>query len=92
MASDIKRRSKLDIMLTVLNAVADGEEKPTKIMYAANMSWNLTQKVFEDLLRQGLLEVDEVEMGTRSRRRYQLTEKGRNVLAYFEGAKEMLKI
>lgn len=92
MASDVKRRSKLDIMLTVLRAVAEGEEKPTKIMYAANMSWNLTQRVFEDLVRQGLLEVHEIEGGRRSRRRYRLVEKGRNVLAYFEGAKELLKI
>lgn len=92
MASDVKRRSKLDIMLTVLRAVAEGEEKPTKIMYAANMSWNLTQRVFEDLVKQDLLEVHEIEGGRRSRRRYRLTEKGRNVLAYFEGAKELLKI
>ena len=40
------RRSKLEIMLTVLRAVNDGETKPTKIMYASNMSWNLTQRVF----------------------------------------------
>ena len=89
---DVRRRSKLDIMLTVLRAVAGGEEKPTKIMYAANMSWNLTQRVFEDLVRQGLLEVREVPGSKRSTRRYSITEKGGSVLEYFDGAKALLKI
>ncbi len=89
---EVRRRSKLDIMLTVLRAVAGGEHKPTKIMYAANMSWNLTQRVFEDLVRQGLLEVREVPGSKRSTRRYLISEKGRSVLEYFDGAKALLEI
>jgi len=86
------RRSKLEIMLTVLRAVNDGETKPTKIMYASNMSWNLTQRVFADLVRQGLLDVMENPASRRSTRRYVITEKGSNVLRYFEGAKALLQI
>ena len=86
------RRSKLEIMLTVLRAVNDGETKPTKIMYASNMSWNLTQRVFADLVRQGLLDVRENPASRRSTRRYVITEKGSNVLRYFEGAKALLQI
>jgi predicted transcriptional regulator len=89
---EVRRRSKLDIMLTVLRAVAGGEHKPTKIMYAANMSWNLTQRVFEDLVRQDLLEVREVPGSKRSTRRYLISEKGRSVLEYFDGAKALLEI
>ncbi len=37
------RRSKLEITLDVLKAVRDGVDKPTRIMYVANMSWNPTQ-------------------------------------------------
>ena len=87
-----KRRSKLEIMLTVLRAVSEGEHKPTKIMYAANMSWNLTQRVFADLVDQGLLEMHEVPRGDRSIRRYEITEKGRSVLAYFTEANALLNI
>lgn len=86
------RRSKLEIMLTVLRAVDEGETKPTKIMYASNMSWNLTQRVFSDLVKQGLLEVRENPGSKRSTRRYVITEKGKNVLRYFEGAKALLQI
>ncbi len=89
---EVRRRSKLDIMLTVLRTVAGGEHKPTKIMYAANMSWNLTQRVFDDLVRQGLLEVRELQGSKRSTRRYLISEKGRNVLEYFDGAKALLEI
>ncbi|MCW3991745.1 MAG: hypothetical protein NWE79_03485 [Candidatus Bathyarchaeota archaeon] len=89
---EVRRRSKLDIMLTVLRAVAGGEHKPTKIMYAANMSWNLTQRVFEDLVRQDLLEVREVPGSRRSTKRYLISEKGRSVLEYFDGAKALLEI
>lgn len=86
------RRSKLEITLAVLKAVDGGETKPTKIMYASNMSWNLTQKVFTDLVEQGLLELEEVHGRGRSTKRYYITEKGKNVLDYFEGAKTLLQI
>ncbi len=56
------------------------------------MSWNLTQRVFEDLVRQGLLEVREVPGSKRSTRRYLISEKGRSVLDYFDGAKALLEI
>ena len=37
-------------MLTVLGAVKSGIDKPTRIMYAANMSWTPTQKILKKLL------------------------------------------
>ena len=46
-----ERRSKLDIMTTVLKTTQGDMDKPTRIMYAANMSWNSIQKVFADLIR-----------------------------------------
>ena len=92
MEDEVKRRSKLDIMLAVLSTVRNGERKPTKIMYAANMSWNLTQRVFNDLVEQQLLDYEEIPGQKRSTKRYNLTEKGRNVLKYFEGAKALLNV
>ncbi|UCH57373.1 MAG: hypothetical protein JSV18_00140 [Candidatus Bathyarchaeota archaeon] len=87
-----QRRSKLDIMMTVLRSIRDGMDKPTRIMYAANMSWNSTQKVFEDLLRQDLIFVTEEPGQKRAKKRYHITEKGLNVLQYFEGARALLKV
>jgi predicted transcriptional regulator len=87
-----QRRSKLDIMMTVLGAIRDGVDKPTRIMYTANMSWNSTQKVFEDLLEQDLIFVTEEPGLKRAKKRYHITEKGLNVLQYFEGAKSLIQV
>jgi len=87
-----QRRSKLDIMMTVLGAIKDGVDKPTRIMYTANMSWNSTQKVFEDLLEQDLIYVTEKPGLKRAKKRYHITEKGLNVLQYFEGAKLLIRV
>ena len=83
-----RRRSRLEIMLDILSAIRDGKEKPTKIMYAANLSWKPTQKVLSNLMEQGLVEM-RMASG-RARKRYTITEKGVNVLDYFEKANEVL--
>ena len=87
-----QRRSKLDIMMTVLGAIKDGVDKPTRIMYTANMSWNSTQKIFEDLLEQDLIYVTEEPGLKRAKKRYHITEKGLNVLQYFERAKLLIRV
>ena len=79
-------------MLSVLSTVKEGVDKPTRIMYATNVSWNSLQEVLSGLVRQELLREIEVPRNKRSRRRYEVTEKGVNVLAYFEGASEILDI
>ena len=91
-ASTSQRRSKLNIMLTVLKSIRGGMYKPTRIMYAANMSWNSTQKVFEMLMEQDLICVVEEQGKRRAKKRYHITEKGLNVLEYFEGASSMLEV
>ena len=87
-----ERRSKLEIMLKVLKAIRDGETKPTRIMYAANMSWNPTQQVLKKLVGEDLIRVTEKPGSKRAKKRYGLTEKGSNVLRYFEGARALVNI
>jgi len=87
-----RRRTRLEIMLNVLNAVHDGVDKPTRIMYAANMSWNPTKKILEKLVGEGFLEVNEEPSGKRSKKRYEITEKGIKVLRYFYGAQELISL
>ena len=86
------RRTRLEIMLSVLSAVDEGVSKPTRIMYSANMSWNPTRKMLEKLVDEGYLGVSEEPLGRRSRKRYEITEKGRNVLSYFSGAQELITL
>ena len=86
------RRSQLEIRLNILSAVKDGVDKPTRIMYAANMSWKPVQRILSHLVEQGLLEVRINTESRQSKRRYVLTDKGANVLDYFEKAKEILPL
>ncbi len=86
------RRSKLEITLDVLKAVRDGVDKPTRIMYVANMSWNPTQELLERLVMEGHLDVTEERTEKRSKKRYVITEKGLNVISYLRGAEALINI
>jgi predicted transcriptional regulator len=86
------RRSQLEIRLNILSAVKDGVDKPTRIMYAANMSWKPVQRILSHLVEQGLLEVRVNPESRQSKKRYVLTDKGANVIDYFEKAKEILPL
>jgi predicted transcriptional regulator len=86
------RRSRLDIILNILNAVKEGVDKPTRIMYATNLSWKPTQNILENLTRQGLLRDVGGEEGKRTKVRYQLTEKGMDVIRYFDKARDLLAL
>ena len=88
----MKRRSRLEIALDILSAVMDGVDKPTSIMYAAKLSWRPTQRILSSLVEKGFLEVRMNTESRQSRKRYVITEKGANVLDYFEGAREILTI
>lgn len=79
-------------MLDVLSAVIKGIDKPTRIMYAANMSWRLTQSILSSLVNQGLLTMKETPGRGRSKSSYGITEKGSNTLRYFDGMREVIEI
>lgn len=87
-----QRRSKLEIRLQILAAIREGQDKPTRIMYAANLSWKPTQLILAQLIEQELVSEHRNNESAKSRRRYQITEKGVTVLKYFEKAKELLPI
>ncbi len=87
-----KRRSRLQITLTILSTILDGVDKPTRIMYAANMSWKPVQRILSHLVEQGLLEKISNTESRQSRIRYQITEKGKRVLNYFENAEEIMPL
>jgi predicted transcriptional regulator len=76
----LARRSQLEIWMDMLRAVKDGAEKPTQIMYKANLSWVALQTHLKLLLGNGLLEW--ANDGTR--KRYVLTIKGTNVMSSYK--------
>ena len=85
------RRSKLELQLIILSAIEDGVDKPTRIMYAANMSWKPVQKILSRLVEQGLIVVMTNSKREQSKRRYVITEKGSKILTFFNDAKDLLQ-
>ncbi len=88
------RRSRLEVHLDVLYTIRNGVKKPTRIMYGANLSWKPLQRVLSSLIRQDL--VMEVEPEDPKDKRtsvcYDLTQKGENVLGYFNKARALLEL
>jgi len=87
-----RRRSKLEIYLDVLRVIKGGVRKPTRIMYGANLSWKPLQQVLQSLLDQGLIvEIDVSDGGDkRTTKHYEITQKGENVLRYFDRARRLI--
>ena len=87
------RRSKLEIYLDILHIIAGGESKPTRIMYAANLSWLPMRMILKSLKDQGLIQSS--PSGNRDKRlseRFDVTEKGHKVLKYFHDAGGLIEV
>ena len=84
----VVKRSKLEIYLDILRVMSLGINKPTKIMYGSNLSWKPLMKALDSLSKQGLIIRYEFE----NHSKYDLTEKGREVLNYLKEATSLLKI
>ncbi len=74
------RRSHLEIRMDILSCVKAGIEKPTQIMYKANLSWTALKEHMTVLENGDLIRA--VEYG--NRRRYELTEKALGVLMSYQ--------
>lgn len=88
----LHRRSRLDISLDVLRAVKNGVRKPTRIMYAVNISWSPLQKVLRSLLSGGFMKEIESKVDKRTMREYEITQSGLNVLMYLDREKDFLRL
>ena len=71
-----KYRSKLQIIADMLSVVSGNDAKKTRIMYLANLSWDLLNRYLNDLMEAGLLSFN-------SSGCYVLTPKGRLFLYRF---------
>jgi predicted transcriptional regulator len=88
------RRSKLEIYLDVLKVIKQGTNKPTRIMYGANLSWKLLQNILSSLVDQSLIvEIDTSDSrDKRTNTIYDITNKGESVIRYFERAKGLIEV
>ena len=73
----MKRRSKFDIIIAILDVVSGGATK-TKIVYGANLNFNIATKYLDFLLEKGLVRINNSC--------YEITEEGETFL---EKAKEL---
>ncbi len=69
------RRSMVESYCDVFDAIGSGVEKPTHIMYKANLSWNVLDAHIEKPVRKGLV-IAERE----NRKKYHFSGKGLKVL------------
>ncbi|PSN82995.1 hypothetical protein B9Q04_01800 [Candidatus Marsarchaeota G2 archaeon BE_D] len=74
------RRSLLEIRMSILQAVYEGAELPTQIMFKANLSWNALQEHLSYLMYLGLVD----EKNVRGHKRYTITERALRVLAVYD--------
>ncbi len=87
-----RRRSRLDICLSLLRAVRAGVQKPTRIMYSISISWNSLQKTLDSMLSAGFIKKIETKGSKRSTKHYEITRKGANVLHYLDKETDLLEL
>lgn len=79
-----RRRSKLEVKIDILEAIKDGIQKPTKIMYKANMSWKPLTEILNNFVEGGLVNVIETPTGDRRTSKiYELTDDGHKALMHW---------
>ena len=88
------RRSKLEMYLDVLWAIKRGTRKPTRIMYEANLSWKPLQTILQSMISQELIvEIDaRAEKDKRTSTVYEVTQKGENIITYFNRGRDYLNL
>ncbi len=82
------RRSRMETYCDILRIIASGAERPTHIMYKANLSWAVMQLDIKSLEAMGLI----VMKLNEGKRLYHLSSKGFQVLQDFLVIEEDLKL
>jgi predicted transcriptional regulator len=80
------RRSELEIKMDVLQVVSQGIDRPTQIMYKANLSWIALQQNLQTLVAKSFLS----EEKSGPRRRYEVTPSGFDLLRTFRKVVETM--
>lgn len=78
----------METFCDILRAIGAGAEKPTHIMYKANLSWTVMQVYIKSLEVQGLV----VSNSDQGKRLYHLSDKGFQLLSQFLTIREDLNL
>ena len=74
----MQRRSRLEILLDVLDTINRKPMRPTRVMYRCNLSWKIVNEVLDIAVSQELVSKEKAGNGFK----YAITDKGRKVLEY----------
>jgi len=83
------RRSSFQIAIDVLTVIGEGEKRPTRIMYATNLSWNSLKGTLDILVNKGYVDEDQV---TDRNKKYSITTKGHEVLGYYDRLESLVQV
>lgn len=83
------RRSRFQLSVEVLKAIAGGEHRPTRIMYSCNLSWNSLLSILSTLESKGYVENQSVDG---KRKRYCVTGEGSEVISYYNGLHALVQV
>src|SRR5487761_326172 len=86
--TQLNRRSRMETYCDILRAIGAGAEKPTHIMYKANLSWTVMQGYIKTLESQGLVLPKEDD----GKKLYHLSDKGYQLLNQFLSIREDLNL
>ena len=84
------RRSSFQIAIDVLSVIHEGESRPTRIMYASNLSWNTLKSTIDLLVNKGYAQ-EAGDMQGRGKQ-YFITNSGMNVLKYYDRLEELVNL
>ncbi len=74
------RRSKLEVFVDILNAIAEeGEIRRTKVMFRANLAWNVLNESLDTMEKTGTIKTERKSSGVF----LSLTQEGYNLLRRF---------
>ena len=68
--------------MDVLEAIHKGEEKPTRLMYKANLSWMKCHAILMDLEARGMVITKKIGK-KRTWKRYRISERGLSTLKHY---------
>jgi len=86
--SQVERRSRMETYCDILRAISGGAQKPTHILYKANLSWTVMERQVNELEAKGLVESYDND----GRKQYRLSDRGFRLLGQFLAIREDLNL
>ena len=85
------RRSRLEIKITILDAISQGNQRLAHIMYFAKLPPRMCGNIVRTMEQQGLIEILPPETG-RKTKRYALTDRGKRALDSYMAIVKQLQL